>query len=124
MEGNYEPVVQAVGLTKMFRDFWQRPKARAVNGIDFEIRYSNGKFNNSTLANCEYFNVCKYTISSAGFFSTDKHSFNSVLCLDGNGTLEFNGECFSLTKGDSYFIPANLGNYTIKGNLEIVVSKI
>ena len=38
MEGNYEPVVQAVGLTKMFRDFWQRPKARAVNGIDFEIR--------------------------------------------------------------------------------------
>ena len=38
MECNYEPVVQAVGLTKMFRDFWQRPKARAVNGIDFEIK--------------------------------------------------------------------------------------
>ena len=38
MERNYEPVVQAVGLTKMFRDFWQRPKARAVNGIDFEIK--------------------------------------------------------------------------------------
>ena len=38
MESNYEPVVQAVGLTKMFRDFWCRPKARAVNGIDFEIK--------------------------------------------------------------------------------------
>ncbi|MBR7121313.1 MAG: ABC transporter ATP-binding protein [Lentisphaeria bacterium] len=38
MERNYEPVVQAVGLTKMFRDFWNRPKARAVNGIDFEIK--------------------------------------------------------------------------------------
>ena len=38
MESNYEPVVQAVGLTKMFRDFWYRPKARAVNGIDFEIK--------------------------------------------------------------------------------------
>ena len=38
MERTYEPVVQAVGLTKMFRDFWNRPKARAVNGIDFEIR--------------------------------------------------------------------------------------
>ena len=38
MERNYEPVVQAVGLTKMFRDFWNRPKARAVNGIDFEVR--------------------------------------------------------------------------------------
>ena len=37
MEQKYEPVVQAVGLTKMFRDFWNRPKARAVNGIDFEV---------------------------------------------------------------------------------------
>ncbi|MBQ4336365.1 MAG: ABC transporter ATP-binding protein [Lentisphaeria bacterium] len=31
------PVVRAVGLTKVFRDFWGRPKARAVNDIDFEI---------------------------------------------------------------------------------------
>lgn len=38
MAQNYEPVVQAVGLTKLFRDFWNRPKARAVNGIDFEVR--------------------------------------------------------------------------------------
>lgn len=31
-------VVKAVGLTKTFRDFWGRPKARAVNDIDFEVR--------------------------------------------------------------------------------------
>ncbi len=33
-----EPVVRAVGLTKEFRDFWGRPKAKAVNDIDFEIQ--------------------------------------------------------------------------------------
>ena len=33
-----ESVVSAVGLTKEFRDFWGRPKARAVNDIDFEIK--------------------------------------------------------------------------------------
>ncbi len=33
-----EPVVEAVGLTKVFHDFWGRPKAKAVNGIDFTIR--------------------------------------------------------------------------------------
>ena len=32
------PVVSAVGLTKVFRDFWGRPKAKAVNDIDFEIQ--------------------------------------------------------------------------------------
>lgn len=31
-------VVEAVGLTKVFKDFWNRPKARAVNGIDFTIK--------------------------------------------------------------------------------------
>ena len=38
MEEARVPVVSAVGLTKEFRDFWGRPKARAVNDIDFEIR--------------------------------------------------------------------------------------
>ncbi len=37
MDNTANPVVRAVGLTKVFRDFWGRPKARAVNDIDFEI---------------------------------------------------------------------------------------
>ena len=32
------PVVSAVGLSKVFRDFWNRPKAKAVNDLDFEVR--------------------------------------------------------------------------------------
>ncbi len=35
---NSEKIVEAVGLTKVFSDFWLRAKARAVDGIDFEIR--------------------------------------------------------------------------------------
>ena len=89
-----------------------------------KIRFSTNVKNDTTLASCEYFTVDKFNLNGEITLNTDKKSFNSVLCLDGNGTLEFNGEIFSVTKGDSYFIPANLGNYTIKGNLEIVVSKI
>lgn len=33
-----EPVVEAIGLKKTFTDFWMRAKARAVDGIDFQIR--------------------------------------------------------------------------------------
>jgi ABC-2 type transport system ATP-binding protein len=32
-----QPIVLARGLTKVFRDFWMRPRAKAVDGIDFEI---------------------------------------------------------------------------------------
>src|ERR1051325_7311470 len=33
-----EIVVSVRGLTKVFKDFWNRPKARAVDGVDFEVR--------------------------------------------------------------------------------------
>ena len=33
-----EVVIAVRGLTKVFKDFWGRPKARAVDGVDFEVR--------------------------------------------------------------------------------------
>lgn len=33
-----EPVVAVRGLTKVFKDFWTREKARAVDNVDFEVR--------------------------------------------------------------------------------------
>src|ERR1700752_3265236 len=31
-------IVAVRGLTKVFKDFWGRPKARAVDNVDFEVR--------------------------------------------------------------------------------------
>lgn len=33
-----EIIISSVGLVKEFRDFWNRPKAKAVNDLDFEVR--------------------------------------------------------------------------------------
>lgn len=35
---NGEIVVAVRGLTKVFKDFWNRPKARAVDDVDFDVR--------------------------------------------------------------------------------------
>src|SRR5256885_16591670 len=35
---NAEVIVSVRGLTKIFKDFWNRPKARAVDNVDFEVR--------------------------------------------------------------------------------------
>lgn len=32
------PVIEAVELSKVFRDFWRRPKVRALNGISFTVQ--------------------------------------------------------------------------------------
>src|SRR5712691_11582848 len=33
-----EVIVSVRGLTKVFKDFWGRPKARAVDNVDFDVR--------------------------------------------------------------------------------------
>ena len=38
MNNSSEVVIAVRGLTKIFKDFWGRPKARAVDNVDFEVR--------------------------------------------------------------------------------------
>jgi len=38
MDKSAEVVVSVRGLTKIFKDFWNRPKARAVDNVDFTVR--------------------------------------------------------------------------------------
>lgn len=89
-----------------------------------KIQYSANVKNNNTLACCEYFNVEKHNIDGHLQFSTNVESFASLLCLSGKGNIIYNDEIFTLEKGDSYFIPASLGSFTVEGSLEIIISKI
>ena len=89
-----------------------------------KIQFSTNVKNNNTLACCEYFNVEKYNIDGTFQFSTNVESFASLLCLRGNGKIIYNDEEFEFNKGDSYFIPANIGDFSVEGNLEVIVSKI
>ncbi len=98
-----------------------------VNRSDAEIdkiRYSTNAKNDNLLASCEFFTVEKFFIDEPCEFSTNAESFNSILCLDGDGEIVYNDEHFPVSKGDSYFIPANIGTYLVQGKLEIIISKI
>ena len=89
-----------------------------------KIQYSTNVKNDNTLACCEYFNVEKHNIDGISQFSTNAESFASLLCLNGNGFIVYNNEKFAFSKGDSYFVPANIGTFSIEGKLEVIISKI
>ncbi len=38
VQSQEDVVISVQGLTKVFKDFWGRPKAKAVNNVDFEIK--------------------------------------------------------------------------------------
>ena len=65
------------------------------------------------LARCEYFTV---DCLQGGFDDVcDDESFTSLLVLEGEGTLCCAGETMAVRRGDSLFLPAESGAYTMKG---------
>lgn len=80
------------------------------------------------LASCDYFTVDRISLDgkviSAMQGSVDTDSFISLLITEGSGTIENGGEMVSLQKGDSIFLPAGSGSFTIKGCMEILSTYI
>lgn len=55
--------------------------------------------------------------------STDE-SFLSLVCVKGNAVIEYNGEEYSFDIGDTYFIPAGMGYFNIKGCAEVLCASV
>ncbi len=72
------------------------------------------------LARCDYFTVHELVIQTQAMLQADETSFQSLLCLDGQGTVECADQCVIIKKGDSLFVPAGLGNYRIAGELTLL----
>lgn len=82
------------------------------------------KRDDNILASCKYFTAEKVNCSDCVTIATDTDCFRSLVILDGEGTLEMNGTTLSINKGDSIFIPAQDGSFTLNGKLEAVLSYV
>lgn len=72
------------------------------------------------LTECELFTVNHYDINSEIELKTDEKTFNHILVTDGSGHINN----VPYKKGDSFFVPANFGEYKINGKAEIIVTNI
>jgi ABC-2 type transport system ATP-binding protein len=118
-QSNGEIVVSVRGLTKVFKDFWTRPKARAVDGVDFEVRRGevfgllgpNGSGKSTTVklllgllyptkGHIEVFGKSPrhvQTKSRIGYLPEESYLYRY---LNSRETLDFFGNLFHLNKGD------------------------
>ena len=114
-----EVVVSVRGLTKVFKDFWGRPKARAVDNVDFDVRRGevfgllgpngSGKSTtvklllgllNPTKGYAEIFGHSPrhvQTKSRIGYLPEESYLYRY---LNSRETLDFFGNLFQLSKGD------------------------
>ncbi|MDO5150853.1 MAG: type I phosphomannose isomerase catalytic subunit [Oscillospiraceae bacterium] len=81
-------------------------------------------YSSRLLSSCEYFTVHLVDITEKAGFDTDSTSFEHLLVIEGKGTLESQNFHTDLKKGDSLFIPAGYGRFTVKGNCLIIKTRI
>ncbi len=94
------------------------PPTRSTDPEGELIKYDN--YSTQLLTECELFSVKKVTVTDFFDGVADEKSFVSVLVTDGNGTIDG----MEIKKGDSLFIPANYGAFTIKGNIETIITRV
>jgi ABC-2 type transport system ATP-binding protein len=114
-----ETVVSVRGLTKVFKDFWNRPKARAVDNVDFDVRRGevfgllgpNGSGKSTTVklllgllyptkGHIEVFGHSPrhvQTKSRIGYLPEESYLYRY---LNSRETLDFFGNLFQLGKGE------------------------
>lgn len=74
------------------------------------------------LTRCEYFTVDRFD----GAFDDvcDDESFTSLLVVDGAGEIACGSEQMTLQKGDSLFLPAESGAYSIAGDCTVLRTRV
>src|SRR5215475_2364790 len=112
-----EVVIAVRGLTKIFKDFWGRPKARAVDNVDFEVRRGevfgllgpNGSGKSTTVkillgllyptnGHIEVFGKSPRHVKTKAMIGYLPEESYLYRYLDSEETLEFFGNLFELPK--------------------------
>ena len=73
---------------------------------------------------CDLFSVCHVDCRDTYTDAATQESFVSLLVLGGEGTFVCGDTSFPLTKGESVFIPAGAGSYTVRGAIELLETRI
>ena len=87
-----------------------------------QIRYARGKNEDNLLANCPYFAVKRVKITQKYTDLVTNEKFCALLFLSGEGEVTANGVSVPYKKGDSFFLPAGLGSYTVSGDGEVLIT--
>lgn len=105
---------------------------KALDVIDFNLKGENNKgitinyddYKNTILCLSEYFTIQKYSIDKKMTEESDEERFYLFTCVEGKGKI-ISKDCeLEINYGDSIFIPATMGEYTLEGKMELLKSYV
>lgn len=105
---------------------------KALDVIDFSLKGENTQgitikndgYDKTYLCLGEYFTIQKYEVNTSFKEASDEDRFYLFTCVDGEGTIKYNGGEEKILMGDSIFIPASLGEYELCGKFTLLKSYV
>ena len=67
-----------------------------------------------------YFTLTYAKIHGEKLFCTDPASFRAITCVSGEGSIDGN----AMRRGDTFFVPATRGEFSVNGEAEVLVSEV
>ena len=109
-------VAKAIDVTKLVPPTHE---TKAALEMDFFENYKA-----DLLVQCEYFTVYHFDLHGKCHLQATKKSFQSILVLDGTLEIEYAAGEMTIEKGESVFIPAEMGEYMLKGEGDFILSMV
>lgn len=93
-------------------------ECRANSGVSFP------EFTMAEMFSCRYFRAHRLDVRRSVELCCDGRSFQHLLCVEGSGAIQVDGADWPFVRGDSYFLPAALGEYKIQGKCRMLLSHV
>lgn len=93
-------------------------ECKANSCVDFP------EFTMTEMFSCRYFRAYRVDVRKSVELLCDGRSFHHVLCVDGAGAIQVHDESYPIQCGESYLMPAALGNYKIEGVCRVLISRV
>ena len=81
-------------------------------------------YSRTLLGSCHYFTVFSIDLTQEYIGNATEVSFHCLTVTDGSMTIENEGQLVEAKKGESYFIPAGAGAYTLRGNGNVLITTV
>lgn len=81
-------------------------------------------YNCRLLSQNDYFTCLKYDVEGRVELETNTSSFQALTVIEGAGNLFYDNDELRLTKGDSIFVPAQKGEFTITGKVSFILTSL
>ena len=97
---------------------------RAKDVLNFNKATQNNHLReNFSSFECGYFKVKKETINKEKFILNVEKTFQIVQFISGNGKIIYENDVYNGNLGDTFFVPAKVEEYVLKGECEALITK-